>query len=48
MVAIIGVLYFIGAVGLGFVAAAIVCVAMMPLMHGGMSHGDDSGTNDPR
>lgn len=45
MILIVGFLYLTGAVGIGFVVAAVVCVALMPLMHGSMSHGDDGGQN---
>lgn len=43
MILIVGFLYLTGAVGIGFVVAALVCVALMPLMHDSMSHGDDAG-----
>lgn len=46
VVLIVGFLYLTGAVGSGAVVAVIVCVAMMPLMHGAMSHGDRGG-KDP-
>lgn len=48
MVLIVGFLYLTGAVGFGFVLAALVCVAMMPLMHGAMPHGgaEDGGRDD--
>jgi len=48
MILIVGFLYLTGAVGIGFVAAAVVCVALMPLMHGSMSHGDEPRRGDGR
>lgn len=48
MIVIVGALYFTGVVGLGFVVAALVCVAMMPLMHAGMSHGEGGGKGTGR
>lgn len=48
MILIVGFLYLTGAVGIGFVAAAVVCVALMPLMHGSMSHGDHDGQDGGR
>jgi len=46
MFLIVGVLYFTGVVGFGFIVAAVVCIAMMPLMHGSMFHGG-AGEDDP-
>lgn len=48
MILIVGFLYFTGAVGIGFVVAALVCVALMPLMHGSTPHGDDGGQSGGR
>lgn len=48
MILIVGALYFFGSLSFGAVVAALVCVAVMPLMHGGMHHGDaeDAGRDD--
>lgn len=43
MLAIVGLLYLTGTLSLGFVIAAVFCVLLMPLLHGGMSHGEDDG-----
>lgn len=40
MLAIVIALVATGAVGVAFLVIALLCVAMMPLMHGGMSHED--------
>ena len=41
MLAIAIVLVATGVVGVGFIFVALLCTAMMALMHGGMSHGDN-------
>lgn len=38
MVAIVAALVATGVIGLGYAVWALLCVAMMPLLHAGMSH----------
>jgi hypothetical protein len=38
---LIGVLVWLGGAGIGFLLVAVVCTAMMAMMMGGMSHGDE-------
>jgi len=45
MLAIVAALVATGVVGLSYAVWAVLCVAMMPLLHGAMSHGHgESGT----
>jgi hypothetical protein len=45
MLAIAIVLVATGVVGVGFIFIALLCTAMMALMHGGMSHTDNNDGN---
>jgi hypothetical protein len=40
---LIGVLVALGGAGIGFLLVAVACTAMMAMMMGGISHGDDDG-----
>lgn len=50
MIAIAIALVATGVLGVGFLVIALLCVAVMPLLHGGMSHGehgrDRAGMNE--
>ncbi len=46
MLAIVIALIATGAVGFDFLIVALLCVVMMPLMHGAMSHGRGGGEGE--
>lgn len=45
MIVVVGVLVATGVVGLGAAVVALLCVALMPLLHGAGSHGHGGGGN---
>lgn len=43
MIAVVGFLVATGVVGVGAAVVALLCVALMPLLHGGGGHGHGGG-----
>ncbi len=45
---LIAVIVWLSGAGIGFLLVALVCTAMMAMMMGGMSHGDEDGKSHHR
>lgn len=43
MLVVVGILVASGTLGIGSAVAALLCVLLMPLLHGGGSHGHQGG-----